>query len=140
MDKKKQLGLLEVVPLFHGLSAKEMARVARVAEEVSLPAGSVIAEEGQPGDAIYLLADGAALVRRNGKKIASLGTGDFFGEMSLLDEGPRSATVELVRDSTLLVLHRQDFAAVLSDFPGVARIMLQGLAARLREADRKMVV
>jgi CRP-like cAMP-binding protein len=139
VDKKKQLGLLEVVPLFHGLSAKEMARVARVADEISMVAGSVIAEEGQSGDSLYLLVDGAAVVRRNGKKIAALGTGDFFGEMSLLDEGPRSATVELVRDSTLLVLHRQDFTGILSDFPGVARTMLQGLAARLREADRKIV-
>jgi CRP-like cAMP-binding protein len=140
VDKKKQLGLLEVVPLFHGLSTKEMTRVARVAEEVSLPAGSVIAEEGQPGDAFYLLADGAALVRRNGKKIATLGTGDFFGEMSLLDEGPRSATVELVRDSTLLVMRHQDFTGIISEFPGVAQKMLKGLAARLREADRKIVV
>lgn len=139
MNKRKQLGLLEVVPLFHGLSTKELARVARVADEVSMPAGSIIAEEGQDGDAFYLLADGAAVVRRSGKKIASLGTGDFFGEMSLLDGGPRSATVELVRDSTMLVMHRKDFALIIADLPGVARKMLQGLAVRLREADRKIV-
>lgn len=139
MNKKKQLGLLEVVPLFHGLSTKELGRVAKVADEISMKAGSIIAEEGQDGDAFYLLVDGAAVVRRNGKKIASLGTGDFFGEMSLLDEGPRSATVELVRDSTLLVMHRKDFAGIIADMPGVARKMLQGLAARLREADRKIV-
>jgi len=140
LNKKKQLGLLEVVPLFHGLSAKDLGRVAKAADEVTLRAGSVIAEEGEPGDAFYLLADGAAVVNRGGKKIATLGTGDFFGEMSLLDDGPRSATVELTRDSTLLVMHRRDFAGIIADMPGVARKLLQGLAARLREADRKMVV
>jgi CRP-like cAMP-binding protein len=80
------------------------------------------------------------VVRRSGKKIATLGSGDFFGEMSLLDDGPRSATVELTRDSRLLVMHRKDFAGIIADTPGVARKMLQCLAARLREADRKMVV
>lgn len=104
-----------------------------------MSAGSVIAEEGTHGDAFYLLADGAAVVNRSGTKIATLGTGDFFGEMSLLDDGPRSATVQLTRDSTLLVMHRKDFAGIIADMPGVARKLLQGLAARLREADRKMV-
>jgi CRP-like cAMP-binding protein len=140
VSKRKQLGLLEAVPLFHGLSTKELGRVARVADEVSMAAGSVIAEEGAPGDAFYLLADGAAVVRRSGKKIATLGSGDFFGEMSLLDDGPRSATVELTRDSRLLVMHRKDFAGIIADMPGVARKLLQCLATRLREADRKMVV
>jgi len=133
------LGLLATVPLFQGLSSKELGRVARAADEVALTAGSIVAEEGTPGDSFYLLADGAAVVNRDGKKIATLGTGDFFGEMSLLDDGPRSATVQLTRDSTLLVMHRKDFAGIIADMPGVARKLLQGLAARLREADRKIV-
>jgi len=114
--------------------------VAKAADEVTLRAGAVVAEEGAAGDAFYLLADGAAVVNRGGKKIATLGTGDFFGEMSLLDDGPRSATVTLTRDSTLLVMHRKDLAGIIADMPGVARKLLQGLAARLREADRRMVV
>ena len=133
------MGLLATVPLFQGLSSKELGRVARAADEVALTAGSIVAEEGTPGDSFYLLADGAAVVNRDGKKIATLGTGDFFGEMSLLDDGPRSATVQLTRDSTLLVMHRKDFAGIIADMPGVARKLLQGLAARLREADRKIV-
>ncbi|HSM01471.1 MAG TPA: cyclic nucleotide-binding domain-containing protein [Acidimicrobiia bacterium] len=125
--------------MFQGLSTKELGRVAKAADEVSLRAGSVVAEEGTDGDAFYLLADGAAVVNRNDKQIATLGTGDFFGEMSLLDDGPRSATVRLTRDSTLLVMHRRDFAGIIADMPGVARKLLRGLAARLREADRKLV-
>lgn len=128
-----------MVPLFHGLSAKALGRVAKTAEEVTLRAGSVIAEEGEPGDTFYLLVDGAAVVSRKSKKIATLGTGDFFGEMSLLDEGPRSATVELTRDSTLLVVHRAGFLGIIAEMPEVARKLLGGLAARLREADRRMV-
>jgi len=104
-----------------------------------MSAGSVIAEEGQPGDAFYLLVDGAAVVNRKGTKIATLGTGDFFGEMSLLDEGPRSATVQLTRDSTLLMVRCEDFAGLINEMPGVAHKLLRGLAARLRDADRKIV-
>jgi len=139
MGKKQHLNLLEVVPLFHGLTPKEMARLAKVTAEVTLEAGSVIAEEGQPGDAFYLLVDGAAVVNRKGKKIATLGTGDFFGEMSLLDEGPRSATIELTRDSTLLEIHGADFAVIIREMPGVAHKLLRGLAARLRAADHRIV-
>ena len=139
MGKKKHLNLLEVVPLFHGLTPKEMGRLAKVTDEVTLRSGAVIAEEGQPGDAFYLLVDGAAVVNRKGKKIATLGTGDFFGEMSLLDEGPRSATIELTRDSTLLVIHGTDFAVIVNEMPGVATKLLRGLAARLRAADHRIV-
>ena len=139
MGKKDHLNLLEAVPLFHGLTSKEMSRLAKVTDEVTVGAGSVIAEEGQPGDAFYLLVDGAAVVNRKEKKIATLGTGDFFGEMSLLDDGPRSATVQLVRDSTLLVIHRDQFAGIITELPGVAHKMLRGLAARLRAADHRIV-
>jgi CRP/FNR family cyclic AMP-dependent transcriptional regulator len=139
LGKKEHLNLLEVVPLFHGLSTKEMGRLAKVTDEVTIGAGSVIAEEGEPGDAFYLIVDGSAAVKRKGKKIATLGTGDFFGEMSLLDEGMRSASVELIRDSTLLVIHGTDFAVIVNEMPGVATKLLRGLAARLRAADHRIV-
>lgn len=138
VKRAKQLEFLEAVPLFRGLSKTELTRVARITEQVSVPAGTVLAEEGGPGDAFYLLVTGSAVVRRKGRKIGELGSGDFFGEIALLDPGPRSATVETLEDSALFVIHPKDFAGLLV-VPSVARKLLAGLAARLREADRRLL-
>jgi CRP-like cAMP-binding protein len=138
IKRAKQLEYLEVVPLFRGLSKTELARVARITEQVTVPEGTVLAEEGGPGDSFYLLVSGKAAVRRKGRKIAELGPGDFFGEIALLDPGPRSATVATLEPAALFVIHRKDFAGLI-EVPSVARKLLAGLAARLRAADRRLV-
>src|SRR5205085_9940340 len=94
-------------------------------------------EEGAPGHESSLILDGSASVFRDGRKIATLGPGQYFGEMALLDRGPRSATVTADTDMTMLVLGQREFAGVLDEVPGLARKLLAAMAVRLREADTK---
>jgi CRP-like cAMP-binding protein len=138
VKRAKQLEFLEAVPLFRGLSKTDLTKVARITEQVSVPEGTVLAEEGGPGDAFYLLVSGTAVVRRKGRKIAEMGPGDFFGEVALLDSGPRSATVATLEPAALFVIHPKDFATLVA-VPSIARKLLAGLAARLRASDRRML-
>jgi CRP/FNR family cyclic AMP-dependent transcriptional regulator len=138
VKRAKQLEFLEAVPLFTGLSKADLTKVARITEQVAVPEGTVLAEEGGPGNAFYLLVTGRAAVRRKGRKIAEMGPGDFFGEVALLDAGPRSATVVTLEAAELFVIHPKDFAGLIG-VPSVARKLLAGLAARLRAADRRII-
>lgn len=127
------------VPLLSSLNPRELARVRRAARLVRAEGGSEIVTQGAPGDALFLLVRGAATVRRNGRRIATLGPGDYFGELALLDGGPRSATVLADGPAELLVLDRAGFATVLEEVPAVGRKLLVTMADRLRGADRKLV-
>lgn len=130
---------LREVPLFAACSKKELAKVARASDEVAVPAGRVLVKEGEIGREFFLLLDGEAVVRRGTKKVATLGPGAFFGEMALLDRGPRSASVEAATDATLLVLGQREFAGLIDEVPGLAHKLLTAMAARLRDADRRAV-
>ena len=87
------LTTLHHVPLFSSCSKKDLARIVKVADEVTFKAGRVLTEQGQPGREAFIIVKGKATVRRNGKKLASIGAGAMVGELSLLDNGPRTATV-----------------------------------------------
>lgn len=137
MARDNKLDALSSVRLFAGLNRRELATVAKASDAVSAAAGTTIVAEGSAGREFYLLLDGTATVRRNGRKVATLGPGDYFGEMALLDARPRSATVEAASDVSLLVIGPREFAAVLQQVPAVARKLLIGLAGRLRDADAK---
>lgn len=126
---------LRAVPLFAGLLPSELARVALVMNPVQVSAGDVVCAEGEPGHEFYVIASGEAAVERGGHAEAKLSTGDHFGELALLDRGPRSATVRATTDARLYVLHEQSFAAVLNEVPALAQKLLAALASRLREAD-----
>ena len=126
---------MRAVPLFAGLLPSELERIALVMNPVETPAGETVCQEGDPGHEFYLLADGEAAVERNGQVIAKLHAGDHFGELALLDRGPRSATVRAVSDVRLYVLHERSFAAVLNEVPALAQKLLAALASRLREAE-----
>jgi len=138
IKRAKQLEFLKLVPLFQGLSKTDLLKVARITDQVNVPEGTVLAKQGEPGDAFYLLVSGTAVVRRNGRKLGELEPGDFFGEVALLDRGPRSATVQILTDATLFVTHPKDFASLLT-VPSIARELLVGLAGRLRAADKRML-
>lgn len=138
ITRAQLLEYLGVVPMFNGLSKKDLATVGRVTDQVTVPAGTVIAEQGATGDAFYLIVSGSALVRRNGRKLSELGPGDFFGEVALLDGGPRSATVTMLEEGVLFVIHHKDFAPLIA-VPSIARKLLVGLAARLRAADARLL-
>lgn len=137
--KDTYLDHLADVPLFAAASRKDLQRIARASDEIEVKAGRVLVEQGRLGHEFFLILDGKASVRRNNRKIADLGPGQYFGELSLLDKGPRDATVVADTDMKLLVLGQREFLGVLDDVPSLAYKILRIMAHRLREADLKNV-
>ncbi len=130
---------LRQVSLFSALSRKELGLVARRAEDVKVNAGKVLVSEGAPGSEFFVIVDGTAKVTRKGRKVATLGPGDAFGELALLDRAPRNATVVAETPMEVVVLGQREFAGIIDEVPGFSRKLLAGLAHRLREYDAKSV-
>ena len=128
---------LSKVPLFSALSNKDLQKVARASDEVSIPSGKVLMEQGQTGREAFVILEGEATVKRNGKKVASLGPGACFGELALLDRGPRTMTVEAASDMKALVLGQREFSGVIDEVPGLAHKLLSSLAGMVRELDQR---
>ncbi len=134
---------LLTVPLFKSLGTAEVANFAQLALEKSYPRGSVILFEDDPGDSLFVVRDGrvkVVLVAEDGREVilGILGVGEHFGELSLIDDQPRSAHVVAMEDSTLLVLRREDFRRRVEQNPAVAWALLIELSRRLRRADEKI--
>jgi CRP-like cAMP-binding protein len=127
------------VPLFATCSKRDRGIIARHAEEVTLREGAVLIEEGDPGDAFYVVMDGEAAVQRNGRRVNTLRPGDYFGELALLDSAPRNATVVADGPVTVAVLGARVFSVLLKELPNMSDKLLRGMARRLREADAKSV-
>jgi CRP-like cAMP-binding protein len=102
-----------------------------------MKAGSLIVDQGQTGREAFVVLSGSVLVKRNGKKVGSFGPGMVVGELSLLDHGPRTATVVCETDCTLLLLDQRHFISVLDEVPALAHKLLATLASRIRDLDRK---
>jgi len=128
--------LLSRVPLFSGCSQREIGAIANGTKEVRRKAEAMLARTGEAGVGFFLLVDGTASVLVNGRKRATLKPGDFFGEISLLDGGPRSADVVADTDVTMLGLTAWVFRGVLEQYPSIAQKMLIALAGRLRGATK----
>jgi len=134
---------LQAIPLFQHLADDELARMAELARQRKYPKGSVILFEDDPGDALYVVIAGqvkVVLIGEDGREVilATLADGDFFGEMSLIDDQPRSAHVIAMEKSNLLVLRRDDFQRCLEETPRIALGLLRALTKRLRLADSKI--
>ncbi len=125
---------LASVPLFTGCSKKELQTIARAVREIEHDVGTVIAAEGEPGAGLFVIDEGQADVTIGGKKVNHLAAGDFFGEMALLDGGPRTATVVGSTDVKLLALSEWVFKGLLSEHPSIALHALEAMASRLRNA------
>lgn len=125
--------LLGACPLFHGIEPGGLGALAAVAIEVEFPADRVIARQGEVGTGFFIVVDGHVRVVRDGSLVARLGPGEFFGELSLLDGGPRVAQVVAETPTVCLALASWDFEQVLREEPGVALAVLKVVAARLRE-------
>ena len=123
------------VPLFSRLSRRELKRVASVSTAAKFNEGDVIAEEGQPGLSFYVILEGEAKVQRRGRNVASLLPGDFFGEISLLDGGPRTASVVAATPLRTMSILRDDFRSLLQKEPSLAPKILKELALRLRQIE-----
>lgn len=128
---------LSKIWLFSTCTGRELRTIRRALDEVTVPANRVLTEEGTIGKEFFLIVDGRASVRRNGRKIATLGPGQYFGELALIDRRPRSATVVSDTPMTLLVLGQRQFNGVLDAAPPIARKLLFAMATRLREADAR---
>ena len=125
---------LEQVPLFARTSHLERTAVARHADEVVHADGDLLVQQGDAGDAFYVVLEGRARVERDGEPVAELGPGDWFGELALLDEAPRSATVVADGPVTVAVLPRAMFRMALREFPDLTEQLLAAMAAQLRAA------
>ena len=131
-DKMKRL---EEVPLLEACSQRQLRAVARIADVVEVPAGTVLARAGEGGDEFFLILDGSARVDVSARKRTKLKPGDYFGEMSLLDGGPRSASVVAETPLRLLVIKRRDFTTLLREAPELTQNILATLSRRVRVAE-----
>lgn len=135
--KTAYLDHLSQVPLFRSLSRRDLQKVARAADELRVEAGRVLTEQGTVGRECFVIVEGTAAVRRNGRKVATLGAGDAVGELALLDRGPRTATVVAEGPMTVLVIGARELSGLLDDVPALGKKLLAALAARVRELDGK---
>jgi CRP-like cAMP-binding protein len=129
----RRADILGACPLFRGLDASGLAAIAAAAIEVEFPAERVVARQGEIGTGFFVVVDGSVRVVRDGTVVTHLGPGEFFGELSLLDGGPRVAQVVADVPTRCLALASWDFERVLRDEPGVALSVLRIVAGRLRD-------
>ena len=135
LHRDHRADLLRSVPLFSGCSKKELHRVAAIADEIDLRDGKVLTRQGVPGREFFVLLEGSADVVRDGKRINTLGGGDFFGEMGLISQKPRSATVTATSPVRTLVITETNFRRLLREDPGISMKVLEAVAARTPPSD-----
>ncbi|HET6379999.1 MAG TPA: cyclic nucleotide-binding domain-containing protein [candidate division Zixibacteria bacterium] len=135
MARDEKLELLSRVPLFSACDGRHLERIGMLADEVDVPAGKVLMRQGESGTDMMIVVRGRVGVERDGQRLNTLGPGEFFGEIALVDGGPRTATVTAEEPTTLLVLPRREFHTVMDEFPDFARQVLTALATRLRRLD-----
>lgn len=128
--------VLASVPLFAGLSRRHLKRIAEHADEVTFGSGETIVEVDQPGGSFFVLLEGEVKVVRGTRTITRMGPGEFFGEISLLDGGPRTATVIAETPVLAVRVFKRSFDRVVTQEPAVASKILAVVARRLREAER----
>jgi len=127
--------LLKQVPLFANLSTHHLRKLASRCEVVRYPANRTVVRQGARGDSFFVIADGTATVKKGTRSIGTLGPGDFFGEMALLDGSPRSASVVATEPLVTVRLTRSEFSKAIDDNPEIARGIMAELAARVRRLE-----
>jgi CRP-like cAMP-binding protein len=132
LTRDRRTELLGAAPLFTGVDEAGLGMVAERAFEVDFAPGQVIARQGDVGTGFFIVASGSVRVVRDGATIATLGPGEFFGELSVLDGQPRNAQVVAAEPTTCLALASWDFEAIVTEDPKVALAVMRGLAGRLR--------
>ncbi len=135
MTKKQKVALLQKVSLFSGVGPRALAAIAGLMTEIDFPPQRYIVRQGQVGTGFYLIASGRAAVLRGSTVVAELGPGDFFGELSVLDQSPRMAHVVAGEPTTCLALASWDLARLLEKNPKITLAMLRIVAGRLRAAS-----
>jgi hypothetical protein len=133
--RDEKLDLLHRIPLFSGFDRRRLERLGQLADEVDVPAEKVLMRQGENGTDMMVIVSGRVAVERDGERLNTLGAGDFFGEIALLDGGPRTATVTSEEPTRLLVLTHREFHALMDEFPEVAAQVLNALAHRIRRLE-----
>lgn len=129
---KVVIDMLHAVPLFSACSVKELREIANLGAPIQVTDGTSLTEQGKPGREFFLLVEGKARCLIDGAEVARFGPGDFFGEMALLEHGPRHATVVTDGPAEVLVLDGREFSGLLDGSPSIARKLLSALAERER--------
>jgi CRP-like cAMP-binding protein len=134
-QRSQKVDLLKKVPMFSNLSNRHLNEVAKYADQLPVKAGRVLAEEGNLGWEFVFILEGKARVEKGGKVINRLASGDFFGEVSLIDRGPRTATVIAETDMNLLIVNSKSFDHLLDTVPGLQKKILISLCQYFRRAE-----
>jgi CRP/FNR family transcriptional regulator, cyclic AMP receptor protein len=135
LRKNAKVELIKGVPLFAELGRKELDEVASIADEIDLPGGKELTVEGQPGREFMVIVEGEASVRRGDQEVNRLGAGDFFGEIALVNQQPRSATVVAETPIRALVITDRSFRTLLDHSPEIEEKVMSALSARLGSDD-----
>jgi CRP/FNR family transcriptional regulator, cyclic AMP receptor protein len=139
-NQNTKVEALKRAPLFEGLSKKELADLARHSEDLEVPAGEVLCREGDTGQEFFVIVDGEIDITSKGKPVAARGGGDFVGEIALLEDTKRTATVTARTPLRVFVLTRQDFRRLVDANPKVERKVMQALARRVVELSHDPTV
>jgi CRP/FNR family transcriptional regulator, cyclic AMP receptor protein len=131
LGRNKKVELISNVPLFAGCSRRELAEIASVADELELREGTEMTREGTPGREFFVLLDGTAVVRRKGRKVATMGGGDFFGEVALISDRPRNATVVAETPVRTLVITDRAFRSLMRQSPRIQAKVLETVIERI---------
>jgi CRP/FNR family transcriptional regulator, cyclic AMP receptor protein len=134
LRKDTKLELLRKVPLFAQCSRKELEEIGKIADEIDFPAGKELTHEGNPGREFFVLLDGTADVTKGKRKVRQLSGGDFFGEIALVSDVPRTATVTTASPARALVITDRSFKRLLERSPSIQLKVLRALAERIEPA------
>jgi CRP/FNR family transcriptional regulator, cyclic AMP receptor protein len=129
---------LKSVDLFSKIPGEDLAQIAGISQEVNFENGELILQEGEMGDSMYLIVDGQVMIHRLGQQLTKLGEREAFGEMAILDNEPRSASVTAAKDVTCLKVEREDFYELMSEKIEIAYGIIRVLTSRLRDANDKL--
>lgn len=135
MARDQKLDLLRRIPLFSALSRRGVERLSMLAEEVDAAPGKVLMRQGEDGGDLMVIVRGRVAIDRDGSRLNTMGPGDFFGEISLVVGGPRTATATAEEPTTLLVVNHRDFHSMVEEFPDIAVQLLNTLAHRVRNLE-----
>jgi CRP/FNR family transcriptional regulator, cyclic AMP receptor protein len=129
-----KLAALRSVPLFQGMSDHSVESIAELAADASFAAGAILVREGDPGDSFLIIREGSATVEQGGNPVRELGSGDFLGEISLIDGRPRTATVIASRPVDAWTIDRAGFTRLMDEYPSVRYELLNALTQRIRSS------
>jgi len=133
--RDEKLDLLHRIPLFSGIDRRGLERLGMLSDEIDVPAGKVLMRQGETGSDMMVIVGGTVAIDRDGQRVNTLGAGDFFGEIALVDGGPRTATVTAEEPCRLLVITHRDFHAMMEEFPDVQAQVMSALAHRIRRHE-----